>query len=121
MGEPLKPAPTERRFPSHFETFEQFYPFYLKEHRNQMCKFMHFMGTCLLLATTVGIVLTGHWNQVWLLPVFGYGFAWVGHFAFEKNKPATFRYPLFSLQGDFLMFYHLLTGRLSFETDAELQ
>jgi hypothetical protein len=114
MGEP-------NDFPDHFDSFEQFYPFYLKEHRTQMCKYMHFMGTCLLVATFFGIIITGHWSQWWLLPVFGYGFAWGGHFIFEKNRPATFKAPLYSLRADFTMFYHLLKGYLAFETDAELR
>ena len=113
MADPVK-------FPDHFNSFEEFYPFYLHEHRNQTCKFLHFMGTCLLLATFVGIVLTQRWQQLWLIPFFGYGFAWVGHFGFEKNRPASFKWPLYSLRGDFVMFYHLATGRLSFEANAVL-
>ncbi len=127
MGEPMKtpsPAkaePANLKFPDDFETFEDFYPFYLHEHRNQICKFLHFFGTSLLIATFIGIVLTGRWYQIWLIPVFGYGFAWLGHFGFEKNKPASFKWPLFSLRADFVMFYDLLTGNLSFETNAELK
>jgi hypothetical protein len=122
MPDPVKvPAPKAPfAFPDHFDSFEEFYPYYLNEHRNRMCKFLHFLGTCLLLTTFVGILLTGHWSQLWLLPVFGYGFAWLGHFGFEKNRPASFKFPAYSLRGDFQMFYDLLTGRLSFETNAEL-
>lgn len=118
MGEPLKPS---TRFPPRFKSFEEFYPFYLHEHRNQACKFLHFLGTSLLLSTAVGILLTQRWHQVWLIPVFGYGFAWLGHFGFEKNRPASFKFPLYSLRGDFTMFYHLLTGRLAFDENAELK
>jgi hypothetical protein len=108
-------------FPDRFETFADFYPYYLNEHRTRACKVMHFIGTSLLLSTLLGILLTGHWTQLWLLPVFGYGFAWIGHFGFEKNKPASFRFPAYSLRGDFTMFYDLLTGRLDFDTNAELK
>ena len=115
------PAPaTPRSFPTSFPSFEEFYPYYLHEHRNSVCKFLHFMGTCLLIATFVGIVLTWRWKQIWLIPVFGYGFAWLGHFGFEKNKPASFKFPLYSLRGDFMMFFHLLTGRLGFDANAPL-
>jgi hypothetical protein len=62
----------------------------------------------------LGIVGTESWSLLWVLPVFGYGFAWTGHFFFEKNRPATFRHPLYSLMGDFRMFYQILTGRLAF-------
>ena len=110
-----------RNFPSEFRSFREFYPFYLNEHRRQACKFLHFMGTCLVIATFSGVLLTQRWAQIGLIPIFGYGFAWLGHFGFEKNRPAAFRWPLYSLFGDFLMFYHLITGRLSFESNAELK
>jgi hypothetical protein len=126
MANPMKAPPTPeradtfRKVPKSFASFEEFYPFYLDEHRNQMCKFLHFMGTCLLIATLVGIILTWRWHQFWLIPLFGYGFAWVGHFKFEKNRPTSFKWPLYSLRADFVMFYHLVTGRLGFETNAKL-
>jgi len=108
-------------FPDHFESFDAFYPYYLNEHRNPVCKRLHFLGTSLFIATFFGILLTGHWYLFWLLAVFGYGFAWLGHFGFEKNRPASFKFPLYSLRGDFTMSYHLAIGRLSFEADAGLK
>jgi hypothetical protein len=123
MGDPMKTINSENvtnpAFPTHFDSFEKFYPFYLSEHRNRMCKLMHFIGMCCAQATLVGIVLTGRWQQIWILPIFGYGFAWVGHFVFEKNKPASFKFPAYSFRGDFHLWYDLLTGRLGFETNAE--
>lgn len=104
-----------------FKSFEEFYPFYLGEHRNRMCKLMHFLGTLLVISTLCGIVVSGQWEKFWLLPVFGYAFAWIGHFFYEKNRPATFKAPLYSLRGDFVMFWHILTGRLALETDAPLK
>ncbi len=123
MGEPTKTVDRQAVpplvFPTHFDHFEEFYPFYLSEHRNSICKIMHFFGMCCAQATLVGILLTGRWHQIWILPIFGYGFAWVGHFVFEKNKPASFKFPAYSLRGDFHLWYDLLTGRLGFETGAE--
>ncbi len=73
-----------------FASFAEFYPFYLSEHSNRTCRRLHFAGTSLVLGTVVAALATG--NAWWLAaaPVAGYGFAWVGHFAFEHNRPATF-------------------------------
>jgi hypothetical protein len=95
-----------------FESFSEFYPFYLDEHRNVTCRRLHFVGTFLVIALLLWTVWSN--EPVWLLlvPLVGYGFAWVGHFVFEKNRPATFQYPLYSLLGDFVMFRDILTGRI---------
>ena len=90
--------------PKHFPDFKSFYPFYLSEHQNITCRRLHFIGSSLVLATVVLVLVTKQWKLLWLLPIIGYGFAWVGHFIFEKNKPATFQYPLYSLWGDWVMF-----------------
>jgi hypothetical protein len=98
-----------------FANFGEFYPFYLSEHRNSTCRRLHFAGSVLvLLIITTAIAMGNPW---WLLaaPVAGYGFAWVGHFAYEKNRPATFTYPAWSLAGDWVMFWQLLTGKIPFE------
>jgi hypothetical protein len=97
-----------------YQTFQAFYPYYLAEHRDPVCRRLHFIGSLLVLITTFYIVLTGNWRLVWLLPVLGYGFAWLGHFLFEKNKPGTFTYPLYSLIGDWVMFKDILTGKIRF-------
>ncbi len=97
-----------------FSSFKDFYPFYLAEHSNVNCRRMHFVGTLLVIVTTIIAVFTGRWRLLWLLPVLGYGFAWLGHGVFEKNRPATFTHPLYSLLGDFVMFGQMLTGRLRF-------
>ena len=98
-----------------FRSFAEFYPYYLSEHLNPTCRKLHFAGTSLVLAIAVAMIATQQWWLGWLLPIAGYGFAWVGHFAFEKNRPATFTYPRWSLAGDFVMYWQLLTGKIRFE------
>ena len=98
--------------PETFRNFAQFYPYYLAEHSNRTCRRLHFVGSSLVLATLAWILVTGSWLMLWLLPVLGYGFAWMGHFFFEKNKTATFAYPYYSFLGDWVMFKDMLTGRI---------
>jgi hypothetical protein len=76
------------------------------------CRRLHFVGSTLVLLILLGAVSSGALVWLWLLPVVGYGFAWVGHFFFEKNRPATFRHPLYSLMGDWVMFWDVLRGRV---------
>lgn len=97
-----------------YQTFRSFYPYYLSEHANRTSRLLHFIGTGLVITTAVTAIALSLWQLLWLLPVLGYGFAWAGHFFFEKNKPATFRYPLYSLLGDFVMFKDMLIGRIRF-------
>ena len=95
-----------------YATFSEFYPFYLGEHSNRVCRLLHFVGTTIGLALTVYALWSGRY--AWLLAVLpvGYGFAWVGHFFFEKNRPATFEYPLFSFMGDWVMWKDILIGKV---------
>ena len=95
-----------------FPSFAEFYPFYLSEHANLTCRRLHFVGSLCVLAILFAALATG--RPMWLLamPVAGYGFAWVGHFVFEKNKPASFKHPLYSFIGDWVMFFQLCTGKL---------
>lgn len=95
-----------------YKTFTEFFPFYLSEHSDIRNRRMHFLGSTLVLLTVVAALFTQHW--LWLLaaPVAGYGPAWVGHFFFEKNRPATFQYPVYSLVGDWVMYWKMLTGKL---------
>ena len=97
-----------------FTSFREFYPYYLQEHSNSTCRKLHFVGSWLVLAV-IGWAIYSR-NPWWLLavPLIGYGFAWVGHFFYEKNKPATFTYPFYSLAGDWVMWKDLLTGREKF-------
>ena len=98
--------------PQPFAHFRDFYPFYLAEHRDRRSRRLHVLGTGLVILTLLGTVLTRRYVWLWMLPVIGYGFAWVGHFFFEKNRPATFKHPFYSLAGDFVMFKDVLTGRI---------
>ncbi|WP_394388245.1 Mpo1-like protein [Shewanella woodyi] len=87
-----------------YTTFKAFYPFYLSQHQNTTCRVLHYIGSFLVLVILIETVISQNWIQLALLPLVGYGFAWVGHFVFEKNRPATFQYPLYSLLGDWVMF-----------------
>ena len=95
-----------------YTTFKDFYPFYLREHSNRACRRMHFTGSTLVLLTLLGVLITGRWWWLLLMPLFGYGFAWMGHFFFEKNRPATFTHPLYSLMGDWVMYWQILRGQV---------
>ena len=103
--EPSAPKPP-------FASFEEFYPFYLGEHANALNRRLHFIGTTLVILLAAASFVAGP-KLLWLLPVAGYGFAWVGHFIIEKNRPATFKHPLWSLMGDFRMYADILRGRVS--------
>lgn len=95
-----------------YRSFAAFYPFYLEQHSNQTCRRLHFAGSTLVLVIALVALVSGHWWYLALMPLAGYGFAWVGHFFFEKNKPATFSYPLYSLWGDWVMYKDMLLGQL---------
>jgi len=95
-----------------FQNFQEFYPFYLGEHADRTSRRLHVIGTSFALMQLLAAIVT---VRPWLLLtglVTGYAFAWVGHFFFEKNRPATFKYPLYSLRGDFVMTRDVLTGRI---------
>lgn len=97
---------------SGFNSFSEFYPYYLAEHKNKICRRLHFIGSTVVLAILFYALLTQQWQLLWLLPVAGYGFAWVGHFYFEKNKPATFKHPFYSLWGDWVMYKDIIRGKV---------
>ena len=96
-----------------YQSFKEFYPFYLTEHANTTNRWLHFAGTSLVIGTFIAALVTQHFSWLWFLPLFGYGFAWFGHFFVEKNKPATFKYPLWSLGSDFVMYKDIVTGQLA--------
>lgn len=93
-------------------TYREFYPYYLKEHSNPINRTLHFVGTFLVLCIATFAFYTKDYYFFWFCPLAGYGFAWIGHFFLEKNKPATFKYPLFSLFSDFRMFFDFVTFQL---------
>jgi len=97
-----------------YATFRDFYPFYLSEHANRINRRLHFVGTSTSLACVLAAVVGGRPWLVLLALVIGYAFAWVGHFKFEKNRPATFTYPIYSFMGDWVMWKDILTRRMRF-------
>lgn len=97
-----------------FNSLKEFYPFYLTEHSNSTSRILHFIGTGLVILILISTLYTQVWWRMALIPFVGYGFAWVGHFFFEKNTPATFQYPFYSLASDFIMFWDLLIGKEKF-------
>jgi hypothetical protein len=97
-----------------YERFSEFYPYYLSEHQNLSCRRLHFVGSLLIIMLIVWAVYSDQLLLLWFIPLLGYGFAWVGHFFFEHNKPATFQYPFYSLMGDWVMFKDILIGRIKF-------
>jgi hypothetical protein len=110
------PAVAETRIAS----FREFWPYYVSEHRKSITRTLHFIGSTLVLAIVATAVVTG---RPWLLlatPIAGYGFAWVGHFGFEKNRPASFKYPLYSFLADWVMYGKILSGTMRAEVDRAL-
>ncbi len=96
-----------------YQSFAEFYPFYISEHANRTSRRLHVTGTGLVVCSALAGLLLD--LRLWIaLPFIGYGFAWAGHFFFEKNRPATFEYPLFSLMGDFRLFFEVVTGKRAF-------
>ena len=97
-----------------YASFAEFYAYYLAEHANRTCRRLHFVGTSLVIGCVLAAVVTR--DAWWLVgaPLCGYGFAWIGHFFFEKNRPATFTHPLYSFWGDWVMYRDMLTGRIPF-------
>lgn len=99
-----------------FHTLKEFYPFYLSEHRNTINRMLHFTGIALLGLCFITAMLFHDVLFFLLMPVTGFGFAWIGHLLFERNKPATWKYPFFSLAADFVFFGDIVMGRQSFKS-----
>lgn len=98
-------------------SFAEFWPHYLREHSRPQTRALHYLGTTLVVGLALFALVTGRWPLLALLPLAGYLFAWTGHFAVEKNRPATFTYPWWSLLADFRMWWLWLTRRLGPELD----
>lgn len=104
-----------------FASFEEFWPFYVHEHKNKTTRTLHAIGTTTALVLLAGGILT---KKKWMFaaaPVAGYGFAWFSHFFIEHNKPATFKHPLWSLRGDFVMLKKILEGTMDEEVERVLR
>ena len=95
-----------------FSSFTEFYPYYLSEHSKKGTKILHFIGTFIVIVLFLVFLNTFKIKYLYLMPFMGYGFAWISHYFIEKNKPATFEYPFYSLTGDFLMFWHIITRKI---------
>lgn len=94
------------------QTYKEFWFFYLQEHAHPTNRKLHFIGTTLVILFAVAALFSQNYQLFWLCPLAGYAFAWIGHFKVEHNRPATFKYPLWSLISDFKMYFYFLTGKL---------
>jgi hypothetical protein len=100
-----------------FKTFEEFWPYYVGEHKEKSTRLLHFVGTTAAMSCVAGAIV---FRKKWLLavaPIAGYGPAWISHFFIEKNKPATFKYPAWSLRADFVMWWKTVKGEMQAEVD----
>ncbi len=101
--------------PTSIESFAEFWPFYVGEHSRPLTRGLHYVGTGGVIAIVGAALVSGRWSLLALAPVFGYGFAWAGHFFVEHNRPASFRRPLWSMAADFVMFGKMLRGQMAAE------
>jgi len=97
--------------------YDEFWDFYVREHSKPLTRFLHFAGTSLGIALLIYFIATGRWYLFLIFPIVGYAFAWFAHFVVEKNRPATFKYPLWSFLSDFRMMWFMLTGRMDHEVE----
>src|SRR5690606_34554183 len=99
------------------ENYSEFWDFYVLEHSKPATRALHFVGTSLGLILVVWFILRGTWYYFPISLVVGYAFAWFAHFVVEKNRPATFKYPLWSFISDYKMMWFMLTGRMGGEVE----
>jgi hypothetical protein len=108
----MSASPHTRPAAPHFASFRDFYPHYLEQHGNRTCRRLHVAGTALAVVLGAAALVRGRWVLLLTAPLCGYLPAWAGHFFFERNSPATFRHPLYSLRADFRLLAEVLTGRV---------
>ena len=96
------------------QSFDEFWPYYVREHSKKLTRQLHFVGTSIALSCLAGGLIGRKRLLLLAAPIAGYGFAWASHLLIEKNRPATFKYPLWSLMGDWRMFYETVTGQRRF-------
>jgi hypothetical protein len=104
---------------SRYQSFADFWPYYVREHSLPACRALHFIGSTLVIGVVVAAILYSPWLLL-AAPVIGYGFAWIGHFMIEKNRPATFKYPLWSFVADWKMWALMLLGRMGHEVEKAM-
>jgi hypothetical protein len=97
------------------KNYREFWDFYVAEHSLPLTRLLHFIGTSLGILLLAWVFLTGRWYFFPFFFIVGYGFAWFAHFVIEKNKPASFRFPLWSFISDFKMMFYMVTGRMTGE------
>lgn len=107
--------------PERIKSFTEFWPYYVREHLNSTSRTLHICGTLLAVALGIYLIRNEMWAWLWCLPVVGYGSAWTGHFVFEKNRPATFKYPLWSFFGDWKMIFKTLTFGMRKEVESAVR
>ncbi|MDB4859271.1 DUF962 domain-containing protein [Candidatus Marinimicrobia bacterium] len=95
-----------------FNSFSEFYPFYLSEHKKNLTKIYHMIGSLTVISLIIFSIYSTNYKYLCFTPIAGYGFAWYSHFFIENNKPATFKYPLYSFIGDWIMFKDIITGKI---------
>ena len=100
-----------------YKSFQAFWPYYLREHSNPQTRNLHYIGSTLAILVLLWAVISRNGWLFVLVPLAGYSFAWISHAFIERNKPATWTYPLWSLVGDYRMFWCFLTGKLESELD----
>jgi len=103
------------------KSFAEFWPYYLAEHRSPICRALHYLGTISAIFCLLVLLAVQAYSLVPIVLLLGYGPAWIGHFYFEKNRPASFRYPWLSFKADFVMCFFWLTGRLEGQLKASAE
>lgn len=97
------------------KTFSEFYTYYLSQHTKVATRIIHFIATALVLAVLIYVVQSGKERFLWYLPIFGGGLPLLSHAIFERNRPTSLKYPLWTLMADFKMFYELIIQKVKFK------
>ena len=95
-----------------FTSFKEFYPYYLSEHKLKINKILHALGSIYGLIFLIFVIFSEQYKLIPIAFLIGYFFAWIGHFIYEKNKPATFKHPLYTFMGDWVMLKDIITRKI---------